>query len=200
MRALLSKDLMILKKQFGIFFIIFLAFSANTNFFISSFTIVFCAMLPRTALAYDEICKWTELVKMMPYSNKEIILSKYLLGYITVAGAILISIIMQLILGNLSDYTILLIIIVNFCLANIFQAISMPLMFKFGVEKGRLYLFFVTAIIFATIFTINNNFNLIISSYLNKLNIFVISLFFITVLLNFVSILCSIKLYSSKNN
>ena len=43
---------------------------------------LYAAMMPISALAYDENCKWDQLAAMMPYSVRDIVLSKYLFGYI----------------------------------------------------------------------------------------------------------------------
>ena len=48
---------------------------------------VYAALLPVTALAWDEQSKWDGLAKMMPYSKFELVFSKYTVGYISVAAA-----------------------------------------------------------------------------------------------------------------
>ena len=44
-------------------------------------------MLPYTAMAYDERSKWNQLAAMMPYSDRDIVLSKYVFGWLFILAA-----------------------------------------------------------------------------------------------------------------
>jgi len=109
--------------------------------FLSNFVIVFAAMLPITAIAYDERSKWNELQNMMPYSSREIIYSKYILGYLLMGIVTAMSYLLHFILSIfIEEYKALIepsIVISILGVALIISAINMPIMFKFGVEKGR---------------------------------------------------------------
>ena len=140
MMGLILKDLLTISRH-RIYFIMIIGFALIPDSFLSNFVIIFGAMLPITAIAYDERSKWNELQSMMPYSDKEVIYSKYILGYFIIAAVTVLSYILHLVLSLfIVEYKALIdssIIILILGLALIISAINMPIMFKFGVEKGR---------------------------------------------------------------
>jgi hypothetical protein len=140
MMGLILKDLLTISRH-RIYFIMIIGFALIPDSFLSNFVIIFAAMLPITAIAYDERSKWTELQSMMPYSDKEVIYSKYILGYSIIAAVTVLSYILHLILSLfIVEYKALIdpsIIMLILGVALIISAINMPIMFKFGVEKGR---------------------------------------------------------------
>ena len=87
MSALLLKDYYVIFRQMKIFLLLILVFSCIPGTFYSTFAVVYASMLPYTALAYDERSKWDQLAAMMPYSARDVVLSKYLFGWISVAVA-----------------------------------------------------------------------------------------------------------------
>lgn len=99
-------------------------------------------MLPFTALAYDERSKWDELAVMMPYSTWSIVGSKYILGMISVAIAVVISFVAQFVIGSVTGTGMGIVDIIEMfllaCIALILLCINLPLMFRLGVERGRI--------------------------------------------------------------
>jgi hypothetical protein len=143
MKGLLLKDIYTMVKQLKFFLVMIVIFAIIPGYYsVSSFVIVYAAMLPVTAVAYDERSKWNRLAAMMPYSIKSLVFSKYILGYLMIGAAFLISVATQLITAaftsnvyGLKEVTELVIVI---CIAIILLSVNMPLMFKLGVEKGRM--------------------------------------------------------------
>jgi hypothetical protein len=142
MKGLLLKDFYTLVGQMKLFLLMIAIFTLVPNFSMSGFAIVYAAMLPITALAYDERSKWTQLAAMMPYTPAELVVSKYILGYAMVAGAFALSLIAQAVMGLIKGAPIggmdVLVIFVTANIALLIQAANLPLIFHFGVEKGRL--------------------------------------------------------------
>ena len=142
MRGLIMKDMLTIAKQAKAFLILILFFAVTPNFSGSSFALVYTAMMPLSALAYDENCKWDQLAAMMPYSVRDIVLSKYLLGYICllVTGALSIAslYVTAAVKGVPAAGEDIAGVIVMACFALIFLAVNLPCMFRLGVEKGRL--------------------------------------------------------------
>ncbi len=142
MKGLLLKDFYTLVVQMKLFLLMIAIFTLVPNFSMSGFAIVYAAMLPITALAYDERSKWTQLAAMMPYTPTELVVSKYILGYVTVAGAFALSLIAQAVIGSLKGSPIggmdVLVVFITANIALLIQAANLPLIFHFGVEKGRL--------------------------------------------------------------
>ena len=146
MKSLLLKDFYVITKQLKIFLIIIPVIALTTGESMSTFSILLGAVLPMTAIAYDERSKWNELAAMMPYSKFDLIFSKYLLGYLCMFGAALLVFIGQIIGKNNSivviddDINVLLFAVMG---GLIFIAINTPILFKFGSEKGR-FVFIIT--------------------------------------------------------
>jgi hypothetical protein len=115
----------------------------------SAFAMIYFAMMPITAMAYDERCKWDSLAAMMPYSAKDIVLSKYLLGYIGMLGACLLSFggnsIIKLFQHSSITMEEALSILLIACVGVILLAVNLPFIFRFGVEKGRLVFMIIIA-------------------------------------------------------
>ena len=142
MSALLLKDYYVIFRQMKIFLLLILVFSCIPGTFYSTFAVVYASMLPYTALAYDERSKWDQLAAMMPYSARDVVLSKYVFGWIGVAIAAAATFVLQTILSFvwLSDVTgpSVPVILLSVCVAVCILDITLPMMFRFGVEKARL--------------------------------------------------------------
>lgn len=144
MKALILKDFYVVWKQMRIFILVLLVIAVGNGAFGSVFIVIWAAMLPYTAMAYDERCKWDQLAAMMPYSTWDLVLSKYVLGWLCAAAAGLLALVLQ----TLANFTKLLpesgtpgSILLGFCGSVCVLGITLPLMFRFGVEKGRMTMF-----------------------------------------------------------
>ena len=138
MRGLIMKDMLTIAKQAKAFLILILFFAVIPSFSGSSFAMLYAAMMPISALAYDENCKWDQLAAMMPYS----VLSKYLFGYICLLATGALSAaslyVTAAVKGTAVSGEDIAQIAVMACFALIFLAVNLPCMFRLGVEKGRL--------------------------------------------------------------
>ena len=121
-------------RSFILLVLVFFFFQGSVG---SVFIVIWCAMLPYTALAYDERCKWDQLAAMMPYSNRDMVLSKYVLGWLCAGAASVLSLAAQAVLKN-GDFRV---ILLSFCASVCILAITLPLMLRFGVERGRMGMF-----------------------------------------------------------
>jgi hypothetical protein len=151
MKALLKKDMLVLGRQMRLFLLMIAIFAVLPGANMSIFAIVYCGMLPYVAMAYDERSKWTQLAAMMPYTPGDIVLSKYALGWLSIGTATAISVAAHLILGHIlpSAYSLTLSeVLPSLCIGFIMMAVTLPLMFRFGVEKGRvLFIFLIVALV-----------------------------------------------------
>ena len=139
MKGLLLKDWKTLLKQTKVMLTMMALFACVPSTYMSAFALFYAAMMPITALAYDERAKWDELAAMMPYTAKAIVGSKYALGLTLVVPVLALSVLFRLIVHStpiVSEDTMSLLI--TACLSLILMAIDLPFMFHFGVEKGRL--------------------------------------------------------------
>lgn len=151
MKGLLIKDWKTLVKQTKVMLAITALLACVPSTYMSAFALFYAAMLPITALAYDERAKWDELAAMMPYPAKAIVGSKYVLGLTLVLPVLVLSMLSRLIVHStpiVSEDTMALLI--TACLSLILMAIDLPLMFHFGVEKGRLIYIVLTCVFVIT--------------------------------------------------
>ncbi|MEA4913230.1 MAG: ABC-2 transporter permease [Christensenella sp.] len=141
MKGLLLKDYFTLLKQLRFYLVFLLIFTIIPNMNLSSIAIVYAAMLPITVIAYDERSKWDQLAAMMPYTKRDLVFSKYLLGYIGVAIFSFITLALQAGIGLIgkSGFTTeqALTILITAAAGLILLAINLPFMFWLGVERGR---------------------------------------------------------------
>ena len=152
MSALILKDFYVLWKQMRLFLLLLLGFSAIPGSFNSTFVVVYAAMLPYTAMAYDERSKWNQMAAMLPYSRRDIVLGKYVFGWLVSAVAAVASLILQLIVSAFFHYgsVVLMGSVLAFFTSLCILAVTLPLMVRFGVEKGRLVMFLIIFLICGT--------------------------------------------------
>ena len=144
MKALILKDTYVIFRQMKYFLVMILLFSALPSGFNNAFAVIYAAMLPYTALAYDERSKWDQMAAMMPYSARDIVLGKYAFGWLCIGGAAVLSALLQAVLSLAVNRTFLPgVMALSVLGALCILAITLPLMFRFGVEKGRLTMFLI---------------------------------------------------------
>ena len=149
MTALLYTDLCMLKKQTAPLFLMLAVWGATPNLYLNVFAIAYGAVIPYTAMTYDEQSHWNQLCPMFPYSARETVLSKYVLGWgmlaltFTCTGAVRLfcAHLPGKILGTFQAEPLF----IALCLGLVLLSVNLPLLFRFGTVKGRLILFFVIA-------------------------------------------------------
>lgn len=145
MKGLILKDLLNLKAQCRVFvvmiaFFVVFAFMGDNHDTLGLILTMITIMLPITAMAYDERSQWDKYALTMPVTRRDLVLSKYLLGLLLAGTALILNLAFQILSGpGLTDKAIL------SCMGMFGGAIFalsliLPIMFKFGVEKGRLVL------------------------------------------------------------
>jgi ABC-type transport system involved in multi-copper enzyme maturation permease subunit len=138
MKALVLKDFYVLWKQMRVVILILVLMSVVGGIFNSVFVVVWCALLPFTAMAYDERSHWDQLAAMMPYSKRDIVLSKYVLGWLCMAAATLISAVLQVAAFKFThEAPTLSALAMSFLGGLIALDLTLPTVFRFGVERGR---------------------------------------------------------------
>lgn len=194
MKGLLTKDLLVITKQMKLILFIIPVMAVTGGTSIASIAILLGAFMSVTAFAYDEQSKWNDLAVMMPYSTKDIVLSKYLLGYLCMAGVAILFVAVQLIIsmlghGNFNENLFMLYF--SILSGLLFIAINIPIMFRFGTQKGRIvFIIFVglMAAVSSIIRTLYSELSLNPSAHMPML------LFFAAIILNIVSIIISLHI------
>ncbi len=141
MKGLLRKDLYNIRKQLlwylsmlVVFFILAVALD-NLSFSVS-ISILISTSVPVTAIAYEEKENWQKFAVAGGLSAKEISGEKYLLGLICCAVSSAVFGAAFLIVGrgqnlNFSDF------LIPVCMQILVLSANLPIVFRYGVEKGR---------------------------------------------------------------
>lgn len=202
MKALLLKDFLTLSRYLRMALLFVVIFACIPGGSMAAYALVFAAMIPMTALAYDEQSKWPRLAAMMPYSSRQLVMSKYLLGYIMLGGAILLSavsmVVTALVRGDALDPAGLAMLLVLACAASLILAITMPLILHFGVEKGRLVMLVGVAAIVGITFVLGEDDGLMAAMDASLVTVAAVFLA-VCVAINALSIPLSVRIYSRKN-
>lgn len=144
MKGLLIKDLYELWGQAKMILILIVVYIVIGEFSpgISSVALLLCAMLPTSCIGYDERAKWDRYARSMPLSVRDLVVSKYLLGYLALAaGAVIRVIVMLLPFGSGADFTSLLSAL---AVALLYMALQLPILFRCGTESGRIWLLLIS--------------------------------------------------------
>lgn len=99
------------------------------------------AMMPVYALGYDERCRWERYALAMPVRKSDLFWSRFLLGVIAIALGAAVQTLAALLTGR---GELLSSLAVTAPSAVVYLLITLPLMMKLGVEKGRFLLLLLT--------------------------------------------------------
>lgn len=202
MRALLLKDYYTLSKQLRLYLVFILVLSAIPEMNLSAIASIYAAMLPITAIAFDERSKWDQLAVMMPYSKRDLVMSKYVIGYIGVVVCYMLSMGIQLVISAVTKQPFTtetaLVIVITACVALILLAINLPIMFWLGVERGRIVFMVLIAItVFVGMMSAESATNMLSTSSLTAGMLLGISAL-VAIIINTASILISHRVYQRK--
>ncbi len=151
MKGLLYKDLCLLLKQMkSILFMvtIFCLCASVLDSFTLFFVMYISTLTPISLLSFDERSKWDTLAAMLPYSTRGLVLSKYICGWLILLYSTLLYGV-GLFVGNLrngSGGDILLQLVFLVSASLILQGLYYPILFRFGVEKGRFAMILIAAV------------------------------------------------------
>ena len=123
--------------------IVFVAISlvSNDNMFFVFYPCLLCGMIPVNLLGYDESSRWVQYSGTMPYTKTQIVSGKYLIGLLAQLTMLVATGIAQaakmIIAGSLAlgDFAVLMLLMLTVSMLT--SSISLPFIFKLGVEKGR---------------------------------------------------------------
>ena len=172
MKGLLLKDWYLITRYCRAFFVLDLVFipislyqAYDTHQYFSLFLIYPCllaALLPITLYSYDEREKWCSYSAALPVSRAQYVSAKYTVGLLSMAAVLLVCITAHEVARRIvpwnvvGDYASLLLGVASLSLAA--PAVVMPLMLRFGAEKGRIIYYVMIGVICAvTLMMINDD-------------------------------------------
>ena len=105
MKGLLMKDIILLRPQLKIYLIILVfwfliaMWNGQPGFF-GGLMAMFALMIPMTTVAYDDNCKWPAFALTAPVSRFKLVLSKYVILFMTMLVLSVIIFIGSLVMGE----------------------------------------------------------------------------------------------------
>lgn len=207
MYGLIKKDLLMIKQNLKILMLVFIVFFSMTMINESDmmFILPFMAvMVSISTFSYDNFNKWDAYAITLPNGRKNVVRAKYISTLIFVLISFTIAIISLFIINKCGiniDFDSSIAELIGCLFGILFIMIIMfPIMYKFGVEKGRIALFIITFGITGLAVLVLNNIHMSIPSniiaFLN--NYYKILIPIITCLLIFISYKISEIVYSKK--
>lgn len=147
MKGLLLKDFYQAAKYCRSYLLICLVFmgislfAPDSNAFFVVYPCLLAGMIPVNLIAYDTSSRWEIMSLTMPWSRAQLVSAKYLMGLLCEVCAIFLTVLCQGLkmgaafsIGALGELVATLLSI-----ALLLPALMLPLIFKLGVEKGRVF-------------------------------------------------------------
>ena len=154
-QLIIKNNLKLIIVMLMVFFIMALGGQFNISF-IPTFIIV---MLFISTFSYDEYNNWDAYAITLPGGRKSIVKSKYIASlFLTLLSAVITVLLNYLIsvINNTAVNELISSLLGSICAIVIIQSIMYPLIFKFGMEKGRIVLFILVFVMVGVITLLKN--------------------------------------------
>ena len=146
MKGLLLKDWYMTKKYCRSYIFIAAVFISvslfsNDNMFFIFYPCLLCGMIPVNLLGYDERSRWMQYSGTLPCTKTQIVSAKYLIGLLAQVTMLIVTGVAQgikmTVAGNFVFGEFVVLMLLMLIVATLTSSISLPFIFKLGVEKGR---------------------------------------------------------------
>lgn len=147
MKGLLLKDLYMIRaycRSFILIAAVFIAvsFTQDGNMFFVIYPCILASMIPVTLLSYDEKSHWILYSGALPCSRAQQVSAKYLIGLIAQIAILVVSAIGQAVrmasTGTLDADPFTALLFLLLIVTMLPPALTLPFVFAFGAEKGRI--------------------------------------------------------------
>lgn len=152
MRGLLQKDFY-LTRSLGKGYLLILAifallavFGVYTPTFLTPYLTLMCVMCPINLFSYDELSRWDKYAAALPAGRQGVVMARYLFTLLlTLAALVLVTVIevVTFYLGVSEESTLIDTMLsgaIPVTTGVLINALLLPLLFKFGTQKARIYL------------------------------------------------------------
>lgn len=155
MIGLLVKDIYNLGKnvkQLSISLVLFFVLAVNMKSasYLVFMMLLLSSMLVLTSLSYDEMAKWDKYALTMPIKRSELVKGKYILFLLLTSISTIISNVVGMILTTIFELESVKELLFTSVSATsgiiLLYSILFPVIFKLGVEKGRIMIYVIFAI------------------------------------------------------
>ena len=150
--GLVKKDFYLSLSMFRAYMLVALVFAVLTfvgiydlSFFVVYVSVI-CIMIPVNLFAYDEQARWDKYAAALPGGRAGVVRARYVFTLLACLASLLFSLSLQLLTALVSGakgqewMDLLLSGLLPVAYGCLMNAILLPLLFRFGSQKGRLYL------------------------------------------------------------
>ena len=155
MKGLLLKDWFMITRYCRFIYLVDLAFIVGA-LFLPGFVIflaypaLFAAVVPMTLYSYDEREKWHVYSGALPVSRTQFVSAKYIVGLLSEAAVLVLTVVIRMVASYFLPKGVqddLLSIWIASALSLVTPALTLPLMFRLGAEKGKIGYTLVIAVV-----------------------------------------------------
>ena len=153
MKGLLQKDFYLMRTLarsyafiLGVFFLLSLT-GVYDGTFLCTFLVLMCVMIPANTFSYDEQAKWDKYAASLPAGRPGVVRAKYLFTLLVSLAALALAALLQALLFFLGRAGTATLLEAELSAGILMTAILLPLLFRFGSQRGRLYLVLVVAVL-----------------------------------------------------
>ena len=136
MKGILLKDMMTLKRTMLLYLVLIVFFAVSNGGSGEAFAMFYSIAMPVNMIAVDERSRFDRLMPMLPVRRIDCVLDKYIGAWGCLALAAVLGIVGESVKAGALVLSPVILPAVAVCLVS--QAITLPLLFKFGVDQGRM--------------------------------------------------------------
>ena len=136
MKGILLKDMMTLKRTMLLYLVLIVFFAVSNGGSGAAFAMFYSIAMPVNMIAVDERSRFDRLMPMLPVRRIDCVLDKYIGAWGCLALAAVLGIVGESVKAGALVLSPVILPAVAVCLVS--QAITLLLLFKFGVDQGRM--------------------------------------------------------------
>lgn len=162
MMGYVRKDFLLMRKQmrtYGVILLVYGAISAAgvwESYILSGFVVLVTLMCPLSAMAFDQVSRWDSYACTLPGGARNAVRGRYVYTAVIALGSVLICGALCLLIhafGLLSDDPLEMVAatVTTGLVSLLMTSITLPLCYRFGVERGRTLMTLVFVVAFVAI-------------------------------------------------
>ncbi len=146
MKGLVLKDIYMAVKYCRIYFLIAVVFAVvyvwSDNLFLAAYPVLLASAVSVNLLSYDEKSKWSSYAGTFPYTRAQLVAAKYIVTLLALGVSVLLMGLgfaaHMLVVGDFQLSKLLTFFGLLVCVGFASPSFMLPIIFRFGVEKGRI--------------------------------------------------------------
>ena len=136
MKGILLKALMTLRRTMLLYLVLIAFFAISNGGAGAAFAMFYSIAVPVNMIAVDERSRFDRLMPMLPVGRLYYVLDKYIGAWVCLALAAVLGIVSESVRAGALVLSPVILPAVAVCLIS--QAITLPLLLRFGVDQGRM--------------------------------------------------------------